>query len=68
VPIGPFKEMIRRHAAGLARPWQLPVDHLAAGGAYRPRRSDPPDWHTGRFGGSPYDEFVLGADDVLRRR
>ncbi len=24
------------------------------------------DWYAGRFTGPPYDEFILGADDVLR--
>jgi hypothetical protein len=48
------------------RAWQLPVDQLAGGGEFRLRRNDLPDWHAERFAGDVNDEFVLGADDVLR--
>ena len=53
--------------ADWVRAWQTPVDELAGGGEYRLRRNDLPDWHAEAHpAGDPNDEFVLGADDVLR--
>jgi hypothetical protein len=57
----PTPEEIAGHAFGGA------VQQLASGGEYRLRRNDLPDWSAERFAGDPNDEFVLGADDVLRR-
>jgi hypothetical protein len=38
---------------------------LASRGEYRPCRKDFPDWQAERFAGTPYDDFVLRANDVL---
>jgi hypothetical protein len=57
----PTPEEIAEHAFGGA------VQQLASGGAHRLRRNDLPDWHPEGFAGDPNDEFVLGADDLLRR-
>jgi hypothetical protein len=50
----------------LESPVASSVQALAAGEPHRCRRGELPDWHPEHFAGDVNDEFVLGADDVLR--
>ena len=64
------KEGVGKTADGKTA-WELlsgPVDVLLEGKPFRLHRFQLPDWHneSTRYGGSPHDDFELGADDVLR--
>jgi hypothetical protein len=47
--------------------FESPASALSSAGAYPHRRKDPPDCPAERVVGAPKDEFVHGAEDVLRR-